>query len=209
MVQNSPAHPVRQGRSRATRDRLLAAAADVFAEKGYERAALSEIAGRAGCSVGSVYFRYQDKDALFQAALSGFLEEAGVGWARMTGAQDTRAAPPRERIGEAVRFLTEALASRPGLLRGLIERVGGKAPGDEPMLAGVRSAAIADLARFARMAAPDRAEADCQFAAAVAFQIVTGFVVNALLNPLAPAPLSSDRAAAELEAAVTAYLAPA
>lgn len=203
MVQS--ARPVRQGRSRATRDRLLAAAADVFAEKGFERAALSEIASKAGCSVGSVYFRYQDKDALFQAALSGFLAETGERWQAATQAQDERDAAARERIGEAARFLTEALASRPGLLRGLIERVGGQALGDAPLLAAVRSTFIADLARFARMAG--RAEPD--FAAAVAFQMITGFVVAGLLNPLAPAPLPSARAAAALEEAVVAYLAPA
>ncbi len=204
MVQT--AHPVRQGRSRDTRDRLLVAAADVFSEKGFERAALSEIAGRAGCSVGSVYFRYPDKDALFQAALSRFLAETGAAWLAAVKAQDERGAPARERIGEAARFLTDALASRPGLLRGLIERVGDKGPGDEPLLAQVRAAFIADLARFARMA--DQGRADAEFAAAVAFQIVTGFVAGAMLNPLAPAPLPSEQAAAALEAAVVAYLAP-
>lgn len=204
----SPARPVRQGRSRATRDRLLEAAVDIFAAKGFERAALSEIASQAGCSVGSVYFRFHDKDALFQAALTRFLAEAGQRWLAISRAQEERAAPPRERIAEAVRFLSDALAARPGLVRGLVERVGGKSPGDEPLLAGVRAVFIADLARFAKTAAPERSDADCDFAAAVAFQIVTGFTVNALLNPLAPAPLPSEKAAAALEEAVTRYLVP-
>lgn len=208
MAQNSPALPVRQVRSRATRDRLVEAAVDVFAAKGFERAALTEIASQAGCSVGSVYFRFHDKDALFQAALTRFLSETGRHWLALSRAQEERLAPPRERIAEAVRFLGEVLAARPGLVRGLVERVDGKSPDDEPLLADVRAAFIADLARFAKMAGPQRGQADCDFAAMVAFQIVTGFTINGLLNPLAPVRLPSGQAMAALEEAVTRYLAP-
>ena len=54
--------PVSQARSRATRERLLAAAETVFAQKGYDGAKISDIAEEAGCSVGAVYFRFKDKD---------------------------------------------------------------------------------------------------------------------------------------------------
>src|SRR5690242_16936455 len=68
--------PVQQARSRATRERLLAAAEKVFADKGYEGARITEIAEAAGCSVGAVYFRFKDKDALFQAIAEDFTHNA-------------------------------------------------------------------------------------------------------------------------------------
>jgi TetR/AcrR family transcriptional regulator, transcriptional repressor of aconitase len=37
-----------------TRERLLAAAAEVFAEKGYDRAGVQEIAHRAGFTTGAI-----------------------------------------------------------------------------------------------------------------------------------------------------------
>jgi AcrR family transcriptional regulator len=61
------AHPARQARSRRTLDRLLAAAEAVLGERGLDAATVPEIASRAGLSVGVVYRRFPDKDALMRA----------------------------------------------------------------------------------------------------------------------------------------------
>jgi AcrR family transcriptional regulator len=53
----------------ATRDRLVAAAADVFAEKGYDRAGVQEIARRAGFTTGAIYGRFRGKAELLLAAI--------------------------------------------------------------------------------------------------------------------------------------------
>ncbi len=52
-----------------TRERLLAAAADVFAEKGYDRAGVQEIARRAGFTTGAIYGRFDGKADLLLSAL--------------------------------------------------------------------------------------------------------------------------------------------
>ena len=52
-----------------TRDRLLAAAAAVFAEKGYDRAGVAEIAKRAGFTTGAIYGRFRGKADLLLAAI--------------------------------------------------------------------------------------------------------------------------------------------
>ncbi len=49
--------------------RLLEAAAEVFAERGYDRAGVAEIARRAGVTTGAIYSRYPGKAALLVAAL--------------------------------------------------------------------------------------------------------------------------------------------
>jgi len=50
-------------------ERLLAAAADLFAEKGYEQAGVAEIARRAGVTTGAIYSRYTGKADLLQDAV--------------------------------------------------------------------------------------------------------------------------------------------
>jgi AcrR family transcriptional regulator len=50
-------------------ERLLEAAAEVFAERGYDRAGVAEIARRAGVTTGAIYSRYAGKADLLVAAL--------------------------------------------------------------------------------------------------------------------------------------------
>jgi TetR/AcrR family transcriptional repressor of uid operon len=50
-------------------ERLLAAAIEVFAERGYDRAGVAEIARRAGVTTGAIYSRYAGKAQLLAAAL--------------------------------------------------------------------------------------------------------------------------------------------
>src|SRR5438874_7977525 len=52
-----------------TRERLIEAAAQVFAEKGYDRAGVQEIARRAGLTTGAIYGRFTGKAELLHAAI--------------------------------------------------------------------------------------------------------------------------------------------
>ena len=63
----------------ATRDRILQAALQVFAQKGYHRASVDDIVHASGTSKGAVYHHVPNKEALFLALvddLSGRLAEA-------------------------------------------------------------------------------------------------------------------------------------
>ena len=51
----------------ATRDALLAAALQVFRERGVTRTRLSDVAERAGVTRGAIYWHFKDKAELFQA----------------------------------------------------------------------------------------------------------------------------------------------
>lgn len=65
-VPSQPAAPISDD---PTRDRLVAAAAEVFAEKGYDRAGVQEIAKRAGFTTGAIYGRFRGKAELLLAAI--------------------------------------------------------------------------------------------------------------------------------------------
>jgi TetR/AcrR family transcriptional regulator, repressor for uid operon len=54
----------------ATRQRLVAAAAEVFAERGYDGAGVQEIARRAGLTTGAIYSRYSGKAELLRDAIA-------------------------------------------------------------------------------------------------------------------------------------------
>src|SRR5262245_43286078 len=59
MPRISPAH------EQQVRDRIIAAAVSVFAEKGYHRATISDVVQRSGLSVGAIYTHFRNKEELF------------------------------------------------------------------------------------------------------------------------------------------------
>ena len=64
----------RERRRQQTRDTLIAAAREVFAERGYEGASLEEIADRAGFTRGAIYKNFAGKEDLFFAVTDGLNE---------------------------------------------------------------------------------------------------------------------------------------
>jgi AcrR family transcriptional regulator len=52
-----------------TRQRLVDAAADVFCEQGFLKASLTDVADRAGYTIGAVYSNFSSKDGLFLAVM--------------------------------------------------------------------------------------------------------------------------------------------
>ena len=72
----------KQKRSEITRQKIISAAHELFSEKGYHATNITEIASRAGVSIGGLYGRYSDKleifydvyDDLFCSKLTPFIE---------------------------------------------------------------------------------------------------------------------------------------
>ncbi|MFJ3790449.1 ScbR family autoregulator-binding transcription factor [Kitasatospora sp. NPDC090091] len=61
----------RQARALATRQTVLLAAAEVFDERGYAAATMSEILERAGVTKGALYFHFGSKEELALAVIEG------------------------------------------------------------------------------------------------------------------------------------------
>lgn len=64
-----------QDRSRRAVRRLLGAAEEAFAELGYDRASVRDIAARAGVSKGSLYQFFRNKQALLDAVVADLIDE--------------------------------------------------------------------------------------------------------------------------------------
>ncbi|MFH8344370.1 TetR/AcrR family transcriptional regulator [Streptomyces sp. NPDC018045] len=69
-----PRKQPRQARAEATRQRILTAAAHVFAEYGYAAGTTNRIAERARVSIGSLYQYYPNKDAILAELLTRHLD---------------------------------------------------------------------------------------------------------------------------------------
>ena len=96
---------------RSTRDRLVAAAIEVFVAQGYDGARVQDIARTAGLTTGAIYANYRGKaDLLFDAigALAGVELEALLEQARGREARDVL-----EQLGAT---LTRRMQHRPALL---------------------------------------------------------------------------------------------
>jgi AcrR family transcriptional regulator len=114
--------PPVQARSAASLARVLDAAEALAAEKGFAATTMAEIAQRGRSSVGALYARFRDKDALLDHLHQRFCERAlaqiELGYApeRWTGRG------VREIVAATVATLLRADATRAGLVRAFVVR---------------------------------------------------------------------------------------
>jgi AcrR family transcriptional regulator len=66
---------VQQKRSLESQRKLLEAAEELFAEKGFQRTTVANIIERSGCSVGSFYHQFTDKLGLFEVLFQHYVED--------------------------------------------------------------------------------------------------------------------------------------
>ena len=104
-------------RSERTRRRILAAAGTVFAEFGYAKATVEEIARCAGVSKALVYVYFSGKESLLELVLERTLED----WRRYTWSRVARAETALEGVGIMHRASLE-FARRHPVLRTILAR---------------------------------------------------------------------------------------
>jgi AcrR family transcriptional regulator len=91
-------------RRQQTREHLLAAAADVFARRGYHESTLEEVAAAAGFTKGAVYSNFDGKDDLFLSLLEHYVAAMFARVRSTLGASDV---PAGERLGDFVQLAVE------------------------------------------------------------------------------------------------------
>lgn len=95
-----------QDRGGTPRERILAAAAEVFAEHGFDGAGVDEIARRAGVNKAMLYYHVGDKAALYGEVVSGFISSVEAVLTQRVASAATPAEKLRAMQGT---FLTLAL----------------------------------------------------------------------------------------------------
>jgi AcrR family transcriptional regulator len=97
-------------RRQQTRDYLLRAAAQVFAEQGFHGASLDQVAAVAGYTKGAVYSNFKNKEDLFLALIEADYTR------EMTALKETLEdsdIPPEARLGDFVRLIRSEMEQIP------------------------------------------------------------------------------------------------
>ena len=193
--------PAQQARSKATRARLLAAAEKVFAEKGYDGAKLADIAQEAGVSVGAVYFRFKDKDALFLAIAETFIEESRARFGEFM--LDGEEYATSDIVRNFVLRTAANMRTHRGLFRAIIEH-----GFDHGRVMTIMFTFRDEIARALEAVLAQRGGRTDELgdAVRVATQMIYGFLLLGILNPRAPTQQNARAAVAGLADAVAAYL---
>ena len=159
-------------RGRRTRDNLLAAARDVFEQKGYAATRMADIAARAGVSHGTTYTWFADKEAVLRVLVDGMIAEV---FAALAIGDDVPEA--EQRMHEANRRYLAAYR-RHGRMLEVVEEAAAVEDHYRDALAGVRRDHVArvtrDIARLQRDGAAD-GDIDPAIAASALCAMVEGF----------------------------------
>src|SRR5256886_15433240 len=102
------------------RERLLEAAAEVFARTGYAEASEEAIAREAGMSKATFYEHFANKE---EAILALFDEAAQVALGRMADAARSGPDEPEARVRAGLRAFVEALAEHPAASQTLLVEI--------------------------------------------------------------------------------------
>jgi AcrR family transcriptional regulator len=93
-----------------SRQRILAAASDVFAEHGFEKASVREVAARAGISVGGIYLYFRTKQELYTGLMRSQMEEF------LGRVEKLRAEPPLTALRRLIDLYLEIAVTRTRML---------------------------------------------------------------------------------------------
>jgi AcrR family transcriptional regulator len=109
--------PFQQARAERTYRAILAAAATVFPDKGFEAAQVPDIARAAGVSVGIVYRYFKDKREIFLEMLALHLDDARARVTERLSPEQFLGASPEEALTRIIEHMFEEAERAPALSR--------------------------------------------------------------------------------------------
>ncbi|HEY4350972.1 MAG TPA: TetR/AcrR family transcriptional regulator [Paraburkholderia sp.] len=173
---------------------FLDAAAETITERGFEAATMTEIAERAGASIGSVYQYFPNKDALVFALRTRYGDTMDAQWSALTASADGLAVA--ELVERLFALLVEFMDTHPAYLPLLSVSLNFKRD------AAVRNRLRKRFAELFQRYQPALPADDAFRVAEVALQVVKS------MSPLYIAAKPKERAALirEYKAVLTAYL---
>jgi AcrR family transcriptional regulator len=193
-----------QTRSRASMEALLDIGRKLIEERGIDDCSMSDVAEAAGSSIGSLYFRFGNRERFISEVMQRQLGSARQDFERLIADLNATAKAPEEVIAGVTRWIVGVFGRNKGLLRAQLRRALESPQEWRPFQDFARflvDETIAALARFTKL----RVDPDWQLHVRIAMQIVFGTLNNILINRPGPLELD-DRAAKELSNAAVRYL---
>jgi len=189
--------PSLQPRSREKTRRIIAAGLALLETQPFSDLTVEQIAAEAGCSVGTVYKRFANKEAVLEVLADTvrqeFLRDAEEGLMRDIAA----AASLRDLLAALVTRFVGLSRRREGLIRALLQRQLSN-PGPGPLMRAV--AQVIDLAvSRAQRHRPDAVSPeDFERRFRIAMQMTIALLIHCVLSPAGPLRLGDEQLVPEL-----------
>jgi AcrR family transcriptional regulator len=161
------AHAPKRQRGHLRVAAIIEAGADVFMEKGFEGATMTEIAARSGTAIGSLYRFFPSKESLADALLLQYTQHVINGLAELEKTVSEMAA---DGVADAVTDFMLTLQSQRSFAITLVEERGGREEGRLQFRAAMRDGVAAIL----RKALPGLTPAKSKVAAVIVLHILKG-----------------------------------
>lgn len=125
-----------------SKEKIIAAAWQVFVDKGYDGARMQEIADLAGINKAMIYYYYKSKDELFEGIISDTFQRFFTGFFEM---MDLKSTGVTEFIPAFVDAHIDFLAQNPNLPKLLVREIHGSNPAIQRVLHHFFSELISEL----------------------------------------------------------------
>ncbi|HUN53479.1 MAG TPA: TetR/AcrR family transcriptional regulator [Candidatus Sulfotelmatobacter sp.] len=197
MIEALSNHAPKQSRSRKTTEALLRVGLRKLEENGIDGLSMSEVAAEAGSSVGSLYFRFGDKNQFVGAILSVALNETSGRNKRLLDAAVAEGWTPEETLRRWVAMMVDVMRERRALLRVMLRHALAQPEAWDPIrrLGHEMKEALFAVLEQAR---PRITVADWQRRAQIGLQVTNGTLTNMIISDPGPLYFDNDSIKTEL-----------
>ncbi len=184
--------PAKQSRSRARQARIIEAGLELLHQQKFEDITMEQLALRANCSVGTLYKRFRDKEALLRVlteeTVRKTLQDLDTDLARALTKSDTLSAA----LWDIVNFLVNLFRHREMLILAIFKRQFDDPQATAALMATRMAVVDTALAKILAMRPRGMTAADFSWRFRVGMQLVIGALINAIQNRPGPLMLEDD-----------------
>jgi AcrR family transcriptional regulator len=194
-----------QTRSRASMEALLDIGRRLIEARGIDDCSMSDVAEAAGSSIGSLYFRFGNRERFIEEVMQRHIAAGRSGFESFVAELNASAESPDEIISAVTRWIVQVFAHSQGLLRAQLRRALENPQVWRPYQDLARLI-VDELIKLLARYPEARADPDWQQHVRIAMQMVFGTLNNILINRPGPLELDDPKTAEELSRAVLRYL---
>ncbi len=184
--------PAKQSRSRARQTRIIEAGLELLHQQKFEDITMEQLALRANCSVGTLYKRFRDKEALLRVltaeAVRDTLQDLDTDLARALTKSDTLSVA----LWDIINFLVNLFRHREMLILAIFKRQFDDPQATAALMATRMAVVDTALAKILAMRPRGMTAADFSWRFRVGMQLVIGALINAIQNRPGPLMLEDD-----------------
>jgi AcrR family transcriptional regulator len=195
----------RAQRRRESTEALLEIGRHLIEQGGVDQCSMNDVAAAAGCSIGSIYFRFGNKERFVNEVMRRQIDATRELIARFLVELEGNATSPSEVIEATTQWLVLEYSKNQGLLRAQIRRSFDNRQKWQPFQEIARElvhGAIRILERFPKL----RQDNSWQTGVRIAMQMILGTLNNAVINQPGPLELTDKAMSRELSKAAIRYL---